>query len=115
MSGKGGVGKTTLAVFLSTYYARKANNVILADLDVEEPNAGIFFKKQKFILSTRLCIDLDGKKIYASSAESAKNIANSMLLRHCPIMSLSFKNSAIVVMPVQNSVQQKPCRCIRQK
>jgi hypothetical protein len=38
-----------------------------------------------------------------------------MLLRHSPIMSLSFKNSAIVVMPVQNSVQQKPCRCIRQK
>ncbi len=45
MSGKGGVGKTTLAVFLSTYYARKANNVILADLDVEEPNAGIFLQK----------------------------------------------------------------------
>jgi len=40
-SGKGGTGKTTLAVNLAKY-ASEGSNVLLADLDVEEPNSGIF-------------------------------------------------------------------------
>ena len=45
-SGKGGTGKTTLAVNLTAYIAenRIFNNIILADLDVEEPNSGLFIK-----------------------------------------------------------------------
>ncbi len=45
-SGKGGTGKTTLSVNLSYYlareFARDGQKVLLADLDVEEPNSGIF-------------------------------------------------------------------------
>ncbi|MCB5259156.1 MAG: ATP-binding protein [Candidatus Cloacimonetes bacterium] len=42
-SGKGGTGKTTLAVNLALYAAEEFP-VLLMDLDVEEPNGGIFIK-----------------------------------------------------------------------
>jgi len=42
-SGKGGTGKTTLAVNLALRAAETAS-VVLADLDVEEPNSAIFIK-----------------------------------------------------------------------
>ncbi len=44
-SGKGGTGKTTLSTNLATYLAVN-NEVVLADLDVEEPNSGLFIKGQ---------------------------------------------------------------------
>jgi MinD superfamily P-loop ATPase len=40
-SGKGGTGKTTLSTNLAMYMA-EAEPVVLADLDVEEPNSGLF-------------------------------------------------------------------------
>jgi len=42
-SGKGGTGKTTLSTNLASYMA-KDRSVVLADLDVEEPNSGLFIK-----------------------------------------------------------------------
>jgi len=42
-SGKGGTGKTTLATNLACFLA-ETRNVVLADLDVEEPNSGLFIK-----------------------------------------------------------------------
>ena len=41
-SGKGGTGKTTLSTNLAAYIA-EYNEVVLVDLDVEEPNSGLFF------------------------------------------------------------------------
>ena len=42
-SGKGGTGKTTLATNLAVYMA-ESGSVVLADLDVEEPNSGLFVR-----------------------------------------------------------------------
>ena len=42
-SGKGGTGKTTLSVNLANLIARN-EKVVLADLDVEEPNSGLFIQ-----------------------------------------------------------------------
>jgi len=47
-SGKGGTGKTTLAVNLALR-ASETRNVVLADLDVEEPNSSIFISGNKLI------------------------------------------------------------------
>jgi len=41
-SGKGGTGKTTLSSNLSAYLASLKEDVVLADLDVEEPNSALF-------------------------------------------------------------------------
>ncbi len=42
-SGKGGTGKTTLSTNLASYLSEKYE-VVLTDLDVEEPNSGLFIK-----------------------------------------------------------------------
>jgi len=43
-SGKGGTGKTTLATNLSAFIAEKNKDIVLTDLDVEEPNSGLFIR-----------------------------------------------------------------------
>jgi len=43
-SGKGGTGKTTLSLAISSYIAKKGGTVQLLDCDVEEPNANLFLK-----------------------------------------------------------------------
>lgn len=45
-SGKGGTGKTTLSTNLSSFLA-KTDSVCLVDLDVEEPNSGLFLHGRK--------------------------------------------------------------------
>lgn len=44
-SGKGGTGKTTLSTNLAAYIAER-EEVVLVDLDVEEPNSGLFFNAE---------------------------------------------------------------------
>ena len=44
-SGKGGTGKTTLSTNLASFLAQ-TNKVVLTDLDVEEPNSGLFLKSE---------------------------------------------------------------------
>lgn len=43
-SGKGGTGKTTISTNLTSYIASQGNDVVLTDLDVEEPNSALFLK-----------------------------------------------------------------------
>ncbi|MEA3288040.1 MAG: ATP-binding protein [Candidatus Marinimicrobia bacterium] len=45
-SGKGGTGKTTLATNLASYLAQN-HQVVLSDLDVEEPNSALFINGQE--------------------------------------------------------------------
>ncbi len=51
-SGKGGTGKTTLATNLAAYLSDE-RDVILADLDVEEPNSGLFIRAEKILEETK--------------------------------------------------------------
>jgi len=46
-SGKGGTGKTTLSTNLAVYLSEKYN-MVLTDLDVEEPNSGLFLNGNPF-------------------------------------------------------------------
>jgi MinD superfamily P-loop ATPase len=47
-SGKGGTGKTSLAVNLASYIAVQSDSAVtLFDLDVEEPNTAIFFEEYR--------------------------------------------------------------------
>ena len=43
-SGKGGAGKTTVAVSLALYLSRRGDGVSYLDCDVEEPNGHLFLK-----------------------------------------------------------------------
>ena len=43
-SGKGGTGKTTISTNLTSYIASMGSNIVLADLDVEEPNSALFLQ-----------------------------------------------------------------------
>ncbi len=44
-SGKGGTGKTTLSTNLAFYLKKElSKNIVLADIDVEEPDSRLFFK-----------------------------------------------------------------------
>lgn len=51
-SGKGGTGKTTvstnLAGYLSVLFKNKTQQVVLTDIDVEEPNSGVFIQGKLF-------------------------------------------------------------------
>ena len=51
-SGKGGTGKTTLSLALSSYISNKGISVTILDCDVEEPNVNLFLKTDIRVLET---------------------------------------------------------------
>ncbi len=66
-SGKGGTGKTTVAVNLAVMAHDSGVRVCLADCDVEEPNCHLFFKEMKECPSdSRLAVSIAVPKIDSS-------------------------------------------------
>jgi len=51
-SGKGGTGKTTLSTNLASYLSEKSE-IVLVDLDVEEPNSKLFIKAELLSIEER--------------------------------------------------------------
>ncbi len=51
-SGKGGTGKTTIAMSLAACYARNGMPVAILDCDVEEPNVNLFLKAEIELIET---------------------------------------------------------------
>ncbi len=51
-SGKGGTGKTTIAVALARFSAKRGEETAIIDCDVEAPNANLFLKMDVSLLDT---------------------------------------------------------------
>ncbi|NNM54455.1 MAG: AAA family ATPase [Spirochaetales bacterium] len=84
MSGKGGAGKTTLSVSLALELAERGKHTLLVDLDVEEPNTGIFIDKQ------------GDKRLEASVMQP---VWNSALCSHCGKCTSLCQFHALVKLP----------------
>ncbi len=52
-SGKGGTGKTTVSTNLTSYLANLGRDVVLVDLDVEEPNSALFISSK--LKNSKIC------------------------------------------------------------
>jgi len=94
-SGKGGTGKTTLSVNLATLLSRQVvkdfTKVLLADMDVEEPNSGLFLKGEllQSEVKYRLVADWDEKK-----CTFCKRCANI-----CEFNAIAYLGISVMVFP----------------
>ncbi|RLD85764.1 MAG: ATPase [Bacteroidetes bacterium] len=93
-SGKGGTGKTTLSVNLATLLSRqveRAFKVLLVDMDVEEPNSGLFLKGKllRSEVKYRLVADWDEKK-----CTFCKRCANI-----CEFNAIAYLGISVMVFP----------------
>ncbi len=94
-SGKGGTGKTTLSVNLATslseQVATDAPKIYLADMDVEEPNSGLFLKGELIRAETkyRLVAQWDEKK--CTFCERCANI--------CEFNAIAYLGISVMVFP----------------
>ncbi|NLC27512.1 MAG: P-loop NTPase [Campylobacteraceae bacterium] len=79
-SGKGGTGKTTLSTNLAAYIAKKSEFVVLADADVEEPNAALFLHPEVYRRS-------EAKKAHPKWDESACTLCGDCA-KHCHFNAL---------------------------
>ena len=92
-SGKGGTGKTTLSVNLASYISNELDieKVVLCDLDVEEPNSGLFLSGRKVAeeVKYRMVPEWDEEK-----CTLCKRCANI-----CEFNALAFLGFSVLVFP----------------
>jgi MinD superfamily P-loop ATPase len=93
-SGKGGTGKTTVAVNLALTAARAGLDVHLADCDVEEPNAHLF-----------LTPDLDP----AAQVRVSVPVVNQDVCSHCGACARICEFNAIACLPDRTMVFHDLC------
>ena len=104
-SGKGGTGKTTLSTNLASYLSEEME-VVLTDLDVEEPNSGLFLNGEIVNKEDKFKMIQNGLRISVTLVEYARKRVSSMLYCNLEILFLYFPSFAIVVMRVQNFVRK---------
>jgi MinD superfamily P-loop ATPase len=94
-SGKGGTGKTTLAVnlavLLSEKFAGSQQRVLLADLDVEEPNSGLFLNGTLEEESINYRMVPDWKEDKCTLCKRCANV--------CRFNALAFLGISVMVFP----------------
>lgn len=90
-SGKGGTGKTTLSTNLAAYIAKENDFVVLADADVEEPNAALFLKP-------KVLQKIEAKKYHPKWEASSCTLCGDCA-RHCHFNALLALPSEILIFP----------------
>jgi MinD superfamily P-loop ATPase len=94
-SGKGGTGKTTLAVNLSVLLTEKfsgtSQKVLLADLDVEEPNSGLFLHGKLLEEEINYRMVPDWKEEKCTLCKRCANV--------CEFNALAFLGISVMIFP----------------
>ncbi len=94
-SGKGGTGKTTLAVnlavLLSEKFAGTDRKVLLTDMDVEEPNSGLFIHGELINEKIRYRMVPDWKEDKCTLCKRCANI--------CEYNALAFLGISVMIFP----------------
>jgi MinD superfamily P-loop ATPase len=115
-SGKGGTGKTTLSTSLA-YYLRESyeGQVTLTDLDVEEPNSGLFFQGEKVQKQDIMKQIPDWQKESCTFCNRCKEVCNFNAIALLPESVLVFPELchscyACVELCPENALPMKPVK-----